>query len=385
MSKMLLSHIMDFFPRHEFNQCVARYKGNYRTRSFSCYDQWLSMFFAQITGRESLRDIENCLQCFSGRLYHAGFRGRITKSTLADANEQRDWRIYQDLAYVLMKEAKQLYRQDSLDFPIDEAVYALDSTNIEMCLSLFPWAKFQKTKGGLRLHTMLDLRGSIPNMIIITDAKAYDTLLMDNILWQAGSYYVMDRGYIDFSRLYKITEHGAFFVIRMRKKLSWKRYRSRPCSKQDGLICDQLITLGYSKSAYPQVLRRVKYREEGHKEYLEIMTNQMMLKDTVIVQLYKARWNIETFFKWIKQHLKITTFYGTSQNAVKTQIWIAVCTYLLVSIIKKKLNLTHSTYHLVQMFGLTLFEKIPNIQSLTIPEEKYSKPQTNNQLLLFDL
>lgn len=390
--KFVFSHIMQFVPMHEFQKCVLRYQGNYRVRSFSCYDQFLSMTFAQLTARESLRDIETCLSSLSDKLYHVGFRAKkISKSTLSDANERRDSKIYSDFAKVLMFKAQTLYANEDLSDPslnsiIKEGLYALDATTIDLCLSVFPWAKYMRAKSAIKLHTLLDLRGNIPSFIIMTDGKGSDFKIMDEMMWQAGSIYLMDRGYLDFSRLYNITKSGAFFVIRMRKRISWKRVYSHQIDKETGLICDQTVVMTYRKSAadYPLHLRRVKFRDEENNQTLEFLTNNFELPALTIAKLYKQRWQVELFFKWIKQHLNIKSFFGTSKNAVETQIWIAISTYLLIAIIKKTLNLDKSLYTLSQIFSITLFERTLNLSELIKQNYKNNEVEEYGLLSLLD-
>jgi hypothetical protein len=389
--KFVFSHILSFMPKHEFDQCVLRYGGNYRTQSFSSYDQFLCMAFAQLTSRESLRDIETCLRSMSNKLYHIGFRGKVAKSTLAYANENRNCEIYSDFAKVLMLKAGKLYLSDSLaekdlGFEINNPLYALDASTIDLCLSLFPWAKYMNTKSAIKLHTLLDLRGNIPSFIIITDGKGSDFQIMDEMIWQAGAIYLMDRGYFDFSRLYNITKSGAFFVIRLRKRLSWKRLYSHKVNKEEGLICDQTVIMTYSKSAtdYPSQLRRVKFFDKETNKTLEFLTNNFELPALTIAKLYKQRWQVELFFKWIKQHLRIKAFFGTSRNAVETQIWIAISIYLLIAIIKKTLKLDESLYTLSQIFSLSLFERTKNLSDFIKLNYKNKEPELDGAYSLFD-
>ncbi len=386
VGKFVLSHILEFVPIYEFNKCVDRYQGNHRTRSFSCYDQFICMAFAQLTNRESLRDIEICLRSMSNKLYHAGLRGKISRSTLSDANEKRDWRIYADFAKVLMDKAQILYAYEKLNVDIGHALYALDASTIDLCLSVFPWAKYMKTKSAVKLHALLDLRGNIPSVIIITDGKGSDVEIMDQICWQAGAIYLMDRAYTDFTRLYKITTSAAFFVTRLRKRISWKRVYSHKVNRETGVICDQTVALQYRKSRqdYPAHLRRIKYYDKESGKNLEFLTNNFELPALIIAQLYKQRWQVELFFKWIKQHLRIKEFYGTTENAVKTQIWIAVTIYLLIAILKKTLKLEQSLYTLSQIFSLTLFEKTKDISDFVNQNYKNYDTLNNNQLNLFD-
>lgn len=366
--KFVFSHILSFMPKHEFDQCVLRYGGNYRTRSFSCYDQFLCMAFAQLTSRESLRDIEICLKAMSHKLYHVGFRGAVSKSTLSEANEKRSSEIYSDFAKVLMLKANSLYSSDSLaekdlGFEINNSLYALDSSVIDLCLSTFPWAKYKTTKSAIKLHTLLDLRGNIPSFVVITDGKGSDQAMMDKIFFEAGSIYLMDRGYTDFKRLHRITQSGAFFVIRMHKKIRFKRVYSHPIDKNTGLICDQTVLLNseFALKTYPSQARRVRFYDEDTKNDLEFLTNNFELPALTIAKLYKQRWQVELFFKWIKQHLRIKAFFGTSRNAVETQIWIAISIYLLIAIVKKTLKLDESLYTLSQILSLSLFERTQNL------------------------
>ena len=384
--KFVFSHIMNFMPRHEFDQCVLRYQGDYRTRSFSCYDQFLCMAFAQLTGRESLRDIETCLNSMSQKLYHVGLRGKMSKSTLSDANENRDSEIYSDLAKVLMIKAQKLYSSDSLTEKelvdkdsslITNSLYALDGSVIDLCLSMFPWAKYKSTKSAIKLHTLLDLRGNIPSFIIITDGKGSEQKVMDEVPWQAGGIYLMDRGYTDFKRLHKITTSGAFFVIRLRKGINLRRLYSHKADKETGLICDQTMVMNnfYSSRDYPSQIRRVRFYDEETKKDLEFLTNNFELPALTVAKLYKQRWQVELFFKWIKQHLRIKAFFGTSKNAVETQIWIAISVYLLIAIIKKTLKLDESFYTLSQIFSLSLFERTQNLSDFIKSNYKNSEPE----------
>jgi len=372
--KTVFSQIMEFAYHKEFQKCVLRYKGDYKVQSFSCWDQFLCMGFAQLTFRESLRDIEACLCAQNRKLYHMGINGRPSRSTIAYANENRDWRIYADFASTLIHTARPLYADEEIGVELSNTVYALDSTTIDLSLGLFPWAKFRTTKGAVKMHTLLDLHGSIPSFIDITDGKVHDVNILDRIPVEPASFYIMDRAYLDFSRLYSITENSAFFVIRTKKGFQFKRRSSRPVDKSEGLRCDQTIMLTgfYPLKSYPSPLRRIKYYDKENDLSLTFLTNNFSLTPLLIAGLYRCRWRIELFFKWIKQHLRIKSFYGTSENAVKTQIWIAVSVYVLVAIMKKKLNLPHSLYTILQILSLTLFEKVPvyelfmNIE----PEEK---------------
>jgi len=385
--KTVFSQIMDYLPMHEFRRCVNRYRGNYQVKRFSCWDQYLCMAFAQFTYRESLRDIEACLRSIRNKLYHMGIRGKVSRSTLADANENRDWRIYADFAQVLIHQARSLYADDDFGVELDQTVYALDTTTIDLCLSLFPWAKFQKRKGGIKLHTVLDLRGSIPTFIKITDARVYDLCILDELIPEPGSFYIMDRGFLDFERLYTLNQLRAYFVIRSRSNIKFRRIYSHPVDKNTGLRCDQTIALTGvdSPKYYPEKLRRVRFFDTENNNYLIFLTNNFILPAGTIAQLYKCRWQIELFFKWIKQHLRIKSFFGTSENAVKTQIWIAISVYLLVAIIKKRLNLEMSLYTFLQILSVTSFEKVPILQVLREFSDTKQLDDTCNQLELFKL
>lgn len=363
----IFSQILEFMPKHNFRQCVDRYNGNHRTRSFKCYDQFLCMAFAQLTYRESLRDIECCLRAMGKKLYHMGIRGKISRSTLAYANENRDWRIYCDFAQILIHEARQLYANDDFDLELQQTVYALDSSTIDLCLSVFPWARFRKTKGAIKLHTLLDLRGNIPSFVAITDGKVHDVNILDVLIPEAGAIYVMDKAYLDFERLYHLDQCAAFFVTRAKSNTKLRRLYSRTVDKSTGVRCDQVVVLTgfYTKKAYPEKLRRVKFFDAENNRRLVFLTNQFGLPPETIASLYRSRWQVELFFKWIKQHLRIKAFYGTSENAVKTQIWIAISVYVLVAIIKKRLKLELSLYTILQIFSVSVFEKIPILQALT--------------------
>lgn len=382
----VFSQLMDFLPRHSFRQCVTRYQGNYRMRSFSCYDQFLCMAFAQLTFRESLRDIECCLGALEEKLYHAGFRGQVSRSTLADANENRDWRIYADFAQLLIHQARTLYLKEDFGVQLNETVYALDSSTIDLCLSLFPWARFRKTKAGIKLHTLLDLRGSIPSFIAITEAKLHDVNILDELTPAPGAIYVMDRGYLDFERLYAFHQAPAFFVIRSKSNTDLRRLYSNPVDKDSGVRCDQIVVLGgfYTNQSYPERLRRIKFYDAKRDKRLTFLTNQFTLPAATIADLYRCRWQVETFFKWIKQHLRIKAFYGTSENAVKTQIWIAVAVYVLVAIVKKRMKIGLSLYTILQISRLTLFEKMPLYQAFAQNDYKNKIATNDNQLKLFD-
>ena len=374
-----LSHI-------EFQKCVTRYDGDRHHRSLSCWDQYLAMAFAQFTYRESLRDIEACLRSMSGKLYHMGFRSRIARSTLADANETHDWRIFADFAQHLIGVARPLHVEDPMGVDLDHSLYALDSTTIDLCLSLFPWAKFRQHKGAVKMHTLLDLHGNIPTFIRITDGKVHDVNILDEILPEAGAFYVMDRGYIDFERLYVFTLSLAFFVVRTKENVILERRYSRPVDKSIGLRSDHTVVLTAIESAkaYPEALRRVNYFDAETNQRLGFLTNNFALPALTIAQIYKCRWQVELFFKWIKQHLRIKAFFGTSQNAVKTQIWIAVSVYVLVAIVRKRLSLDASLYQILQILSLTLFEKTPILQALQASDSQEELPASDNQLILFE-
>jgi hypothetical protein len=383
--KTIFSQVMDFLPKKIFRQCVDRYQGNYRVRYFSCFDQFLCMAFAQLTYRESLRDIECCLRAFQKKLYHMGIRGKVSKSTLADANENRDWRIYSDFAQVLIHHARQLYIDEDFGLQLKETVYALDATIIDLCLSVFPWARFRKSKGAIKLHTLLDLRGSIPSFIAITHGKVHEVNILDELIPEAGAIYIMDRAYLDFKRLYALHQNSAIFIVREKSNACLRRIYSLPVDKSIGIQCDQVVapTGFYSRKHYPEKLRRVKYFDKEQNKRLTFLTNQFMLPANTIADLYRCRWQVELFFKWIKQHLRIKSFYGTSENAVKTQIWIAISVYVLVAIMKKKLKIELTLYTILQILSVTLFEKIPILQAFS-PDSYIRKIDANcNQLNLF--
>ncbi len=384
--KTIFSQILDFLSKHKFRQCVDRYNGNYRVRSFTCFDQFLCMAFAQLTYRESLRDIECCLRAMREKLYHMGIRGKISRSTLAYANENRDWRIYCDFAQILIHEARQLYANEDFGLELDETVYALDSSTIDLCLSVFPWAHFRKTKSAIKLHTLLDLRGNIPSFIAITDGKVHDVNILDVLMPEPGAIYVMDKAYLDFERLYTLHQCSAFFVTRAKINTSLKRLYSKPVDKSTGIRCDQIVVLTgfYAKKHYPEKLRRVKFIDPDNGKQLVFLTNQFLFPAETIAALYKCRWQVELFFKWIKQHLRIKAFYGTSENAVKTQIWIAISVYVLVAIIKKKLKTDLSLYTILQIFSITLNEKMPILQAFTDDAYKNKITSGHIQLNLFD-
>jgi len=385
--RFIFSQLMDFLPKYEYGKCVRRYRGNHRMRTFSCYDQFLCMAFGQLTYRESLRDIITCLGVLKTKLFHVGIRGSVSRSTLADANENRDWRIYADFAQVLIAEARGLYADEDFGIELDNTVYALDASTIDLCLSLFPWARFRKTKGAVKLHTLINLRGNIPEFIHISEGKLHDVNVLDILIPEAGSIYVMDRGYVDFKRLYALHQATAFFVTRAKRNFQCKRRYSRPIDKTTGLRCDQTVVLTgvQSKKDYPETMRRVVYRDTETGKRFVFLTNNFALPALAIAQLYKARWQVELFFKWIKQHLRIKAFYGTSENAVKTQIWIAVCVYVLVAIVKKRLGLDHSLYTILQIVSVGLFERMPIVQAFSEHRSADEEGEDCNQLKLFDL
>jgi transposase len=381
----VFAQLMEFVPAYEFRLFVDRYHGNYKVKSFSCRDQFLCLAFAQLTYRESLRDIETCLRAAGEKLYHMGIRSKVSRNTLAHANEVRDWRIYHDFAQVLIRNARELYLGDPLAVQLDQTAYALDSTIIDLCLSLFPWAKFRKHKAAVKLHTLLDLRASIPTTVIITPGSVHDVNIMDQMFWEPGAIYVMDRGYVDFSRLYHIDQGQAFFVTRAKRNFRFQRLYSRPMNKSSGLRCDQTVLLHgfYAQKDYPDKLRRIRYFDHQTHKALVFLTNNFTLPALTIAQLYRCRWQVELFFKWIKQHLRIKAFYGTSENAVKTQIWIAISIYVLVAIVKKRLNLRHSLYSILQILSVTILEKTPILQVLSQIDESRKMPDDGKQLILF--
>jgi hypothetical protein len=386
LGQTVFSQLMEHFPRYEFQKCVSRYGGDYQNKSFSCWDQFLAMGFAQLTYRESLRDIEACLRSVSARLYHMGFRGRVVRSTLADANESRDWRIFADFAQALIAIARPLYVGDPIGVDLDASLYALDSTTIDLCLSLFPWARFRRHKAAVKLHTLLDLRGNIPTFIGITDGKVHDLSMLDEIIPEAGAFYVMDRDYIDFERLYVFTLSAAFFVTRTRENVLLQRRYSHEVDKSTGVRSDHtmILTTVNSAKAYPEVLRRVTCLDLETLKRFRFLTNNFVLPALTIAKIYKSRWQVELFFKWIRQHLRIKAFYGTSENAVKTQIWIAVSVYVLVAIVRKRLGLDASLYQILQILSVSLFEKMPILQALQPSDSQAELPDPGNQLILFD-
>ena len=381
--KLVFAQLMEFAPWHTFRRLVGKYRGDFNVRTFSCLDQFLCMAFAQLTYRESLRDIEACLRAQPAKLYHLGLHGKISRAALADANERRDWRIYAEFAQALIRIARQLYAREPLGVDLHQSVYALDSTTIDLCLSLFTWARFQETKAAVKLHTLLDLRGAIPSFIHISDGKLHDVNVLDLLLPEAGAFYVMDRGYHDFERLYRLHQAGSFFVTRARSNMKFSRVDARPVNKATGLICDQTIqlTLRYSQQRYPERLRRIRYRDPDGRR-LVFLTNHMTLPALTVCELYRLRWQIELFFKWIKQHLRIKRFFGTSENAVKTQVWIAVGTYVLVAIVRKRLRLPLSLHSMLQILSVTPFEKTP-LYSLLIDAAESQNPLSDPNQLTF--
>jgi hypothetical protein len=387
VGRTVFAQLIEHLPSKEFQKCVARYSGDSHFRGFSCWDQLLAMSFGQLTYRESLRDIEACLRSMSGKLYHMGLRGKVARSTLGDANEAHDWRIYADFAQILIGIARPLYARDPIGVDLAQSLYALDSTTIDLCLSLFPWAKFRKHKAAVKMHTLLDLHGNIPTFISITDGKVHDVNLLDEILPEAGAFYVMDRGYVDFERLYVFTLSAAFFVVRTKSNIVLQRRYSHPVDKTTGVRSDHTVFLTAidSAKAYPDQLRRVSYLDVKTKKRFKFLTNNFTLPAHTIAQIYKSRWQVELFFKWIKQHLRIKAFYGTSENAVKTQIWIAVSVYVLVAIVRKRLKLAVSLYQMLQILSVTLFEKTPILQALQPSDSQQDLLDYSNQLNLFTL
>jgi hypothetical protein len=385
--KFLFAEFMAFLPRRDFDRCVRNYRGNYRTRRFSCLDQFLCMAFAQLTYRVSLRDIEVCLNALKPKLYHVGIRGNIARNTLAKANQTRNWRIYADFAAILIARARRLYAGESLSVDLEQTVYAFDSTTIDLCLALFPWARFRRRKGAIKLHTLIDLRGNIPCFIHISSGKMHDVNALDHLPLEPGAFYIMDRGYIDFARLYVFQVNMAFFVTRAKKNLQCRCREKRPVDKTTGLRCDQTIVLTGPKTAgeYPVPLRRIKYVDPETGKRLVFLTNNFVLDALTVAKLYKCRWQVELFFKWIKQHLRIKAFYGTSENAVKTQVWIAIAVYVLVAIVKKELQLQHSLSEILQILSVSLFEKTPVFQALSQQIASKEPSCCPKQLSLFEI
>ena len=385
-SKSVFSQLTDYLSWFQFQECVERYRGDYKLKSFSCWDQFLCMAFAQLTYRESLRDIEACLRANQTKLYHMGIRGRVSRNTLAHANSVRDWRIYADFAHLLIQQARALYRDEEFGLALQQTVYALDATTIDLCLSLFPWAYFRKRKGAVKLHTLLDLRGNIPTVIIITHGLIHEVNILDQLTFEPGAFYVMDRAYLDFPRLHRLHLSSAFFVTRARKRFACRRLYSQPVDRTTGVICDQIVVLvnPVPRQGYPDKLRRIRYFDSTTNKRLVFLTNNFTLPPLTIAQLYRSRWQVELFFKWIKQHLRIKKFYGTSENALKTQIWIAISIYVLAAIIKKQLNLKPSLYRILQILSVTLFEKTPILEVLSLSDCEMELPIAYKQLILFD-
>ncbi len=383
--KLVFAQLMEHLPLTTFRRCVARYAGHHKVHRFSCLDQYLSMAFAQLTFRESLRDIEACLRAQSSKLYHLGIRSQVARNTLANANATRDWRIYCDFAQSLIAMARRLYVNEPFGVDLKDTVYALDATTIDLCLSVFPWAPFRSTKAAIKLHTLLDLRGNIPSFIRISDGKWHEINVLDELITEPGAFYVMDRGYIDFERLGRLSEAGSFFVTRAKSNLKVQRRYSHKVDKTTGLICDQtvVLTVFYSSQGFEAPLRRIKFKDPASGKNLVFLTNNFALPALTITQLYRCRWQVELFFKWIKQHLRIKAFFGTTENAVKTQIWIAVSVYVLIAIVKKRLNLSASLFEVLQILSLTVFERIPLIQLLTPNRTANESPGHQNQLNLF--
>lgn len=382
----VFAQLMEFVPTYQFQLCVDRYQGNRYVKDFSCWDQFLCLAFAQLTYRTSLRDIEACLRAQQSKLYHMGFRGRVSRATLADANELRDWRIYADFAQLLIRMARDLYRHESFGVDLSETVYAFDSTTVDLCLSLFPWGKFRRRKSAVKVHTLLDLRGSIPTNVYVTGGQVHDVNLLDELLLETGAFYVFDRGYVDFARLYNFAQACAFFITRAKRDLQFYRRLSRPVERPTGLRCDQTILLTGIRTAqyYPDPLRRIHYFDAERDSRLTFLTNNFLLPALTITQLYRARWQVELFFRWIKQHLRINSFYGTSENAVKIQVWIALSVYVLVAIIKKQLGLDLSLYKILQILSVTIFEKTPILQGFSTLADETEDAKIAKQLNLFE-
>jgi transposase len=385
--RLVFSQLLDFLPKKQFDKCVHKYHGNYKVRTFSCFDQYICMVFAQITYRQSLRDIETCLRAIQPKLYHCGIRGKVSRTTLAKANENRDWQIYAQFAQVLINKARKLYANEDFGLQLKQTTYALDSTTIDLCLSLFPWARFRKHKAAIKLHTLMDLKGAIPTFIRITDGKVHDVNILDELALEPGAIYVMDRGYLDFARLFTFTQNISTFVTRAKTNFNYRRLHYRQVDKTTGLRCDQTIMLNgfYPSRDYPAALRRIGYFDVETNKKFVFLTNNFSLEAITITQLYKRRWQIEIFFKWIKQNLRIKTFFGTTINAVKTQIWIAISVYVLVAIVKKELKIRLSLSEILQILSIVLFEKVPITQVLTKTISQKEKLQHHKQLLLFDL
>lgn len=384
--KSIFSQLTDYLSWPQFQECVQRYRGDYKLKSFSCWDQFLCMAFAQLTYRESLRDIEACLRANQTKLYHMGIRGRVSRNTLAHANSVRDWRIYADFAHLLIQQARALYRDEEFGLALQQTVYALDATTIDLCLSLFPWAYFRKRKGAVKLHTLLDLRGNIPTVIIITHGLIHEVNILDHLTFEPGAFYLMDRAYLDFPRLHRLHLASAFFVTRARKRFDCRRLYSASVDRTTGIMCDQIVTLTnpVPRAGYPDKLRRIRYFDSEQQRRLIFLTNNFTLSPLTVAQLYRSRWQVELFFKWIKQHLRIKKFYGTSENALKTQIWIAISIYVLVAIVKKQLKLEGSLYRILQILSVTLFEKTPILEALSLSNCEMELTTPCKQLILFN-
>ena len=387
LGRTVFSQLIAFLPDREFRRCVTRYNGDQRLRGFSCWDQFLCMAFAQFTYREGLRDIEACLRSSPDKLYHMGIRGRVSRSTLADANERHDWRIFADFAQILIARARQLYAHDPFGAELQMSAYALDSTTIDLCLAMFPWARFRERKGAVKMHTLIDLHGNIPVFVCVTDGKVHDVNILDQIVPEAGSFYVMDRGYLDFARLYRLTLAASFFVTRTKDNVLLRRRYSHPVDRNSGVKSDHTVILTAPGSAkhYPATLRRVRFFDAEHQRFLVFLTNNFELPALTIANLYKSRWQVELFFKWIKQHLRIKAFFGTSQNAVRTQIWIAISIYVLVAIVKKELRVSASLYQILQVVSVTIFERVPILRAFQQHHTGEKSTLFSNQLSLLDL
>jgi hypothetical protein len=387
VGRTVFAQLIAYLPDREFRRCVTRYNGDSRLRGFWCWDQFLCMAFAQLTYRESLRDIEACLRSSPDRLYHMGIRGKVSRSTLADANETHDWRIFADFAQILIRRARTLYADEPFGVELQHAAYALDSTTVDLCLAMFPWARFRERKGAVKLHTLLDLRGNIPTFLYITDGRVHDVNILDELVPEPGAFYVMDRGYLDFERLYRLTRAAAFFVTRIKENVQLQRRYSHPVDRSTGVRSDQTVVLATEGSYkhYPAPLRKVRYFDADHQRFLVFLSNNFDLPALTIAQLYKSRWQVELFFKWIKQHLRIKAFFGTSQNAVRAQIWIAISVYLLVAIVRKELHLSASLYQILQVVSVTIFDRMPILQALQLQDNGEKSSLFSNQLNLFDL
>ena len=384
--RFVFAQVMDHLPMKTFRRCVQRYQGNRHAQSFTCLDQFLCMAFAQLTFRESLRDIEACLRAHGDKLYHMGIRGGMSRNTLANANRRRDWRIYAEFAQAMIRIARPLYADEDLGLELDNTVYALDASTIDLCLSVFPWALFRSTKSAVKLHTLLDLRGNIPTFIHVSDGKMHDVNVLDILVPEPGAFYIMDRGYVDFERLFLLHTIGAFFIIRAKSNTRYERRYSHPVDKTTGVRCDQTVVLTGEKGGkrYPQPMRRIKYYDESTEKTFNFLTNHFAVSAPIVAELYRYRWQVELFFKWIKQHLRIKSFFGTSENAVKSQIWIAVTMYVLVAVLRKRLSISADLYTILQVLSLTLFEKVPIFKLFSEVDYNLSNPEISNQLILFD-